>query len=108
MLESGTREWPEAGGRGEALLSGTRERPATRPAENICSPLKQEQREGERTPRSLPAKQSSVWDSLVPARALLIKHTAATPCALWDTERFQQLWGEGGGAGGEHLLCEET
>lgn len=60
------------------------------------------------TPRSLPAKQSSVWDSLVPVQALLIKHTAATPYALWDRERFQQLRGEGGGAGGEHLLCEET
>lgn len=60
-------------------------------------------------PRSLPAKQLSVWDSLVPACTLLIKHTAATRCALPRRERFQQLGTrvEGGGER-EHLLCEAT
>lgn len=55
---------------------------------------------GTHTPRSSPAKQSSVWDSLVPARAFLIKRTAATPCVLWGRESFQPLQGRGGGSDG--------
>ena len=60
--------------------------------------------------QELPAKQSSVWDSLVPARTFLIKHPAAVQHdVLSGAEKAFSNWGWGWGVEEwEHLLCEDT
>lgn len=59
--------------------------------QHLLSPLEWEQREEEHTHAQKLACQMVISVGFsYPAHALLIKHTAATGCALWGGERFLQ------------------